>query len=125
VSADVTFFEYVPYFSTHVLVTISETVPPSLSVSLPTPASTVSSPVPAETKNPPASKVVQDFRYFYTHCPKILTSEPIPANLSPVDGPPPPPSASLSDLDIPIALRKGKLSCTDHPISNFVSYDNC
>ncbi|KAL4560354.1 hypothetical protein LXL04_032504 [Taraxacum kok-saghyz] len=28
-----------------------------------------------------------------------------------------------SDLNVPIALRKGKRSCTAHPISNFVSYD--
>ena len=27
-----------------------------------------------------------------------------------------------SDLDLPIALRKGVRSCTIHPISNFVSY---
>ena len=27
-----------------------------------------------------------------------------------------------SDLDLPIALRKGVGSCTIHPISNFVSY---
>ena len=47
------FFESVPYFSTQVPVTISETVPPSLSVSLPTPASTVSAPVPpVETPDP-------------------------------------------------------------------------
>jgi len=81
VSADVTFFASISYFSTQVPVTISETVPPSLSVLLPTPASTLSSPMPlAETKNSPASKPVRDFRYVYTHHPKVPTSEPIPAN---------------------------------------------
>lgn len=28
-----------------------------------------------------------------------------------------------NDLDLPIALRKGKRTCTQHPIGNFVSYD--
>jgi len=36
--------------------------------------------------------------------------------------PPSSPSASPSDLDIPVTLRKGKRSCIDHFISNFVSY---
>ena len=30
----------------------------------------------------------------------------------------------LSDVDVPIALRKGIRSCTQHPISNFVGYDH-
>ena len=73
-SVDVTFFEFIPYFSPQVSVTISEIVPPSLSVSLPTPASTISLPVPpVETPDPPASKPVRDFRYVYTHCPKVPT----------------------------------------------------
>jgi len=93
-------------------------------VSLPTPASIVFSLVPpVETPDPPATKLVRDFRYVYTHRPKVLASELVPANPSPIDGHLPP-SASLSDLDIPIALRKGKRSCIDHPISNFVSYDH-
>jgi len=104
-SADVTLFEFVSYFSPQVSVTISEIVPPSLSVSLPTPASIVSSRVPpVETPDPPATKPVRDFRYVYTHHPKVPASEPVPANPSPVDDLPPP-SAFLSDLDILIALR--------------------
>jgi len=55
---------------------------------------------PAETTNPTASKPVRNFRYVYTHRPKVPASEPVPPNPSPVDGSPPP-SASLSDLDIP------------------------
>jgi len=122
VSADVKFFESVLYFSTQVPVTISETVSLSLSISLPTSASTISSPVPpAETTDPPASKPVRDFRYVYTYRLKVPASKLIPANPSPVDGPPPS-SASPSDLDIPIALRKGKQSYIDHLIFNFVSY---
>jgi len=124
VSVDVTFFEFVPYFSPQASITISGTAPPSLTVPLPTPASTVSSPVPpVETQDPPATKPVQNFRYVNSHRPKVPTSEPVPVIPSPVDGLPSPPSASFSDLDTPIVLRKGKQSCTDHPISNFISYD--
>ena len=36
----------------------------------------------------------------------------------------PPLPQSTSDLDLPIALRKSKRTCTDHPISNFVSFDH-
>ena len=36
----------------------------------------------------------------------------------------PPPPQFTSDLDFPIAIRKGKRTCTDHPISNFVSFDH-
>jgi len=104
VSADVTFFESVLYFSTQVPVTISDIVAPSLSVSLPTSASTGASPVlPAKTIDPPASKPVWHFKYVYTHRPKVSASEPIPTNLSLVNGPPPL-SVSPSNLDIHIAL---------------------
>jgi len=94
-------------------------------MTLPTPTSTIASPMPpAETTDPPASKPVRDFRYVYTHSPKVPASKPIPTNPSPVDGPLPPPSASPSDLAILIAFQKGKRSCTDHPILNSVSYDH-
>jgi len=91
-SVDVTFFESAPYFSSHVPITISETVPPPPTVPLPTHAFIVSSPVPpVETQEPTATKPVRDFRYVYTHRPKVPASKPAPAILSPVDGPPPPP----------------------------------
>jgi len=41
----------------------------------------------------------------------------------PVEGPSSQPSAPLSNLDVLIALRKGKRSCTDHHISYFIFYD--
>jgi len=125
VPVDVMFFESILYFSPQVPVTITETVPPSLSVPLSTHVSTISLPVlPVETPNPPVSKPVQDSRYVYTHRPKVPASEPVPTKPSLVDGPPSPPSASSSDLDIHIALRKGKQSCTDYPISNFIFNDH-
>ena len=105
--ADVTFFESVPYFSPQVSVTASETIPPSLSVPLPAPAATDPSPVLlVVTSKLLASKPIQNFRYFYTHRQKASAFEPGQANLSPVYGPPPQPSTSLSDLDIFVALRK-------------------
>jgi len=70
------------------------------------------------------SELVWDFRYVYTYRPKVPAFEPILAIPSPVDGLTPTPSASPSDLDVPIALQKSKRSCTDHLISNFASYDN-
>ena len=120
VSVDITFFEFVPYFSPPVHVTASETIPP-LSASLPAPASTDSLPVSSvDTSKPPVSTSVRDFRYVYTYYQKVLW--PVPTN-SPVDCPPQP-STSFSDLDILIVLRKGKKSCTDHPFLNFISYDH-
>jgi len=90
-SADVTFFVSVSYFSTHVPVIISETVSLSLFMSLSTPIDTDSLPVPAaETTDPHASKPVQDFRYVYIFRPKVPVSEPVSPNHSPVDGPSPP-----------------------------------
>ena len=35
----------------------------------------------------------------------------------------PVPHADMPSDDLPIALRKGKQTCTQHPIANFVSYD--
>ena len=34
----------------------------------------------------------------------------------------PPVDQNVSDVDMPIALRKGTRSCTQHPIANFISY---
>ena len=93
-------------------------------MSLPAPAFIDSSFVPlVDTSELSASKSVRDFKYVYTHHQKVSTSEPVPTDPSPVDGPHQP-STSPSDLDIPIALRKGNRSCTGHPISKFVSYDH-
>jgi len=47
----------------------------------------------------------------------------LPAGSSLVEGLLPQPLAPSFDFDIPIALRKGKQSCTYHPIFHFVSYD--
>ncbi|XP_020266951.1 uncharacterized protein LOC109842493 [Asparagus officinalis] len=112
VSADVTFFEYVPYFS-YTSTTIGCPYVP-LSSSAPT---TIPLPAPVA----PAPKPLLT----YSRRPKVHTPESAPEESSS-------PAASLShvetsipsDLDIPIALRKGKRSCLKYLISLFVSYDH-
>jgi len=89
------------------------------------PAPADSSPVPlVDTSEPPVSNSVWDFRYVHTRHQKVPISEPVPVDPSLEDGSSSQPSAFSSDLDIPIALRKGNRSCTGHPISKFVSYDH-
>jgi len=129
VSVDVTFFESIPYFSPQDSITASESISLSPFVPLLAPAvvhdvsskvslkDTTAPPAP----NPPREK---DFRYVYTHQQKIPASEPIPTAFSPVEGPPPQPSISSSDFNVPITLCIGKRSYTDHSISHFVSYDH-
>ena len=128
ISADVTFFESVPYFSLQGSVATSESISLSPSVPLPTPAAVhdVSSPVSLkDTTAPPAPKPPRekDFRHVYTHRQKLPASEQVPAASFPVETSPPQLSIPSSDFDVHIALRKGKQSCTDHSISHFVSYD--
>ena len=99
------------YFSPQRLVTDSKNIPLRLSVPLPVPlyapAPADSSLVPLkDTLEPPASKSIRDFKYVYTHRQKVSASEPTPADLSLEDDHSLQLSASLSDLDIPIALRK-------------------
>ena len=121
VSANVTFFESVPYFSPQGPVTASESISLSPSVPLSAPAIVhdVSSTVSLkDTTAPPTPKPPREkhFRYVYTHWQKVLIAS------SPVEGPPPQPSVSSSDFDVPIALRKGKRSWSDHHISHFISF---
>ena len=54
----------------------------------------------------------------------IATSSPLPFSLSDDDlgNSSDISSPENTDLDVPIAIRKGVRSCTQHPISNFVSY---
>ncbi|CAH9128156.1 unnamed protein product, partial [Cuscuta epithymum] len=64
----------------------------------------------APDRPPPAIPVIT---YPDTSSTPISCPEPVPASSDLV---------SASDLDLPIALRKGTRSCT-HPISSFVSYN--
>ena len=123
-SVDVTFFESVSYFFTQVPLTVSDTVPHLLSVSLPTHALLFLYQYRQQKLKIYLHQNWYEISDISTHCPKIPASEPVLAIPSPVDGPTFPPSASPSNLDVPIALRKGKRSYADHLISNFVSCDN-
>jgi len=78
---------------------------------------------PEDTTKRPTPKPSQekDFRRVYTHRQKVPVSEPVPTDSSPEEGPPPQPSAPLSDLDVPIALRKCKRFCTVHLFPNLFS----
>ena len=111
VSADVKFFENVPFFSapTHtsqgeaddlLVYTIASLVaPPVLSPVKPAP------PIPAPVK-PPITQV-------YTRRQNPLVSSPLSAAST---------SDPIPDDDLPIALRKGRRQCV-HPISSFCTYN--
>ena len=49
-----------------------------------------------------------------------ITETAKPQQSDPILGP----ENTVSELDIPVALRKGTRSCTKHPISNFLCYDH-
>ena len=115
-SADVTFQEDVPYFtstpsgedpsSPALLHSVSATTVIDLPMSVPDPLPEVSPPsasLPSDPSSEPES-------------PSSPLST-VPAPLSPPPSPPPP----ASDLDLPIALRKGTQQCTRYPIAHYVS----
>ena len=115
-SADVTFHEDVPYFtstpsgddlsSPSLLPSVSTT--PVIDLPM-----TVSIPLP-EVSPPSASLPSDPSSELESSSSPIAT---IPAPLSPPPSPPPP----VSDLDLPIALRKGTRQCTQYPIAHHVS----
>ena len=101
VSADVKFFENVPFSSppTH---TSQGEVDDLLVYTI---ASLVAPPVPAPVK-PPITQV-------YTRRQNLLVSGPPPAAST---------SDPVPDDDLPIALRKGRRQCV-YPISSFCTYN--
>ena len=115
-SADVTFHEDVPYFtstqsgkdlsSPSLLPSVSATTVTDLPMTVPIPLLEVS-PSSASLPSDPSSES------------KSLSSplSTVPAPLSP----PPPPPPPVSDLDLPIALRKGTRQYTQYPIAHHVS----
>ena len=70
------------------------------------------SPIPQQNQSAEPSK-----DHGTSHPPTI---SPSLNNLSPL--PIVDPSLQTNDLDVPIALRKGTRTCTQHPIQNFISY---
>uniref|UniRef100_A0A2N9HYG2 Integrase catalytic domain-containing protein n=1 Tax=Fagus sylvatica TaxID=28930 RepID=A0A2N9HYG2_FAGSY len=125
VSADVTFFEDIPYYSpkgrqlqesmlsTPVIHTHVPIVPPT-------------SPIPIVPPIPRISQVYVSRRNqdvpLIPPPPPVEFSLPLPPSASTSEDSPPP--QSTLDLDLPIAIRKGKRTCTEHPISNRVSFDH-
>jgi len=86
----------------------------------------VSSPAsPTDPTEPLAPKPPRekDFRHVYTHRQKVPISELILTESSLVEGPSPQPSAPPYDLEVHIALRKGKRSFINHHISHFIFDD--
>ncbi|KAL0379315.1 UNVERIFIED_CONTAM: Retrovirus-related Pol polyprotein from transposon RE2 [Sesamum radiatum] len=104
-SADVTFFETTAYYTPNVSQTI-----PTPSLPLPIPAL----PIPPHTEKPPRPLQVYSRRKCST-----TTTPPEPPDLPPAAAPAP---TVTSDTDLPIALRKGKRSCTAHPLAHSLSY---
>ena len=115
-SADVTFHEDVPYFTS--TPSGDDLSSPSLLPSVfATPVidlpMTVSIPLPEVS--PPSASLPSD----PSSEPKSPSSPiaTVPAPVSPPPSPPPP----VSDLHLPIALRKGTRQCTQYPIAHHVS----
>jgi uncharacterized membrane protein YgcG len=114
VSADVTFFEDVPYYSPQGG-QLQESI-------LSSPV--IPTPIPFAPQAPPISQVyVRRRHHGVPLVPPIVESPPLlPSSASTSTDLPLP--QSTSDLDLPIALRKSKRTCTEHPISNYVSFDH-
>ncbi|KAL0350143.1 UNVERIFIED_CONTAM: Retrovirus-related Pol polyprotein from transposon RE1 [Sesamum radiatum] len=105
-SHDVTFFESTPYYSPNSSPTI-----PHTSVPLPVPTLTI----PPHTEPPTRSLQV----YCRCNC-STNTTLTAPPSLPPTAAPGNPSATPANDL--PIALRKGKRSCTAHPLAHSFSF---
>jgi hypothetical protein len=125
VNADVTFFEDIPYYSPQgrqlqesmlsapVIPTHVPIAPPTFPISIVPPVPPISQ-VYVRRRNQDVPLIPPP--------PPVEFSLPLPPSASPsADSPS---SQSTSDLDLPIAIRKGKRTCTEHPISNCVSFDH-
>ena len=116
---------WVHWLHSILLSTASIPLPPFVLLPAPAHVLDVSSLVSEDTTEPHALKPPRDFWYVYTHRQKVPTFEPVLADSSfQVEGQSPQPSPPPYDLDVPIALCKGKRSCTDHPIFYFIFYDH-
>uniref|UniRef100_A0A2N9I442 Integrase catalytic domain-containing protein n=1 Tax=Fagus sylvatica TaxID=28930 RepID=A0A2N9I442_FAGSY len=125
VSADVTFFEDIPYYSPQGR-QLQESMLSAPVIPTHVPFAPPTSPISIVPPVPPISQVYVRRRNqdvpLVPPPPPVEFSLPLPPSASPsVDSPPP---QSTSDLDLPIAIRKGKRTCTEHPISNCVSFDH-
>jgi hypothetical protein len=122
VSADVTFFESTPFFSSPGqclspdLISSREGEGSFSSPTLPIPLLSPPPQVPlASPPNPPLQV------YQRSQDRRVISYRPnTTSSLSEV----PAPSSSIPETDdLPIALRRGKRTCTQHPIAHFLSYN--
>ena len=125
VSIDVTFFEDIPYYS-HKGRQLQESMLSTTIIPTHVPIAPPTSPISIVPPVPPISQVYvhrqnQDVP-FVPPPPPIEFSLPLPLSASMSEDSPPP--QSTSDLSLPTAIRKGKRTCTEHPISNYVSFDH-
>ena len=113
VSADVTFFENIPYYSLEGTQLTPLLAPPCLPEIAQLPADHGLS----ETATRPSITQV------YVRRSSAAATPVAPPDTASVPTPSPQASSDPT-LDLPIAHRKGIRSCTSHPISQFVSYDH-
>ena len=139
-SADVTFHEDVPYFSsstTPLKAPISPPSFPSIPPSSLSPSSGISitpstlpltlltsddclTPPSLVIPTPPSSSCLPFTDRSTPLVPSTMTLDSTLSSPIPTTTPHDPP---LDDLHLPIALRKGNRACTQHPIAHFVSYE--
>ncbi|KAJ9568575.1 LOW QUALITY PROTEIN: hypothetical protein OSB04_004541 [Centaurea solstitialis] len=123
VSRDVTFMEEVPFYPVSTCLD-HENQDDLLIYPIPTPSSTVDFPVPSDSaqSSKPSSETE---RPPVIHSPHLTTDIPnsdVRMSESPSTSDSDTARDSLPpDLDVPIALRKGKRSCT-YPVDSYVSY---
>ncbi|GMY17567.1 Retrovirus-related Pol polyprotein from transposon RE2, partial [Fagus crenata] len=123
VNADVTFFESTPFFSSPGqclspdLISSHEGEGSFSSPILPIP---LLSPPPQVPLASPPNPLLQVYQRSQDRC--VISYRPdTTSSLSEV---PAPPSSIPETDDLPIALRRSKRTCTQHPIAHFLSY-NC
>jgi transposase InsO family protein len=128
-SLDVTFFEDVPFYSTHSTLQVSDLSPPAIEITSPLvrPVPIFDSMVP-ESSSPPVQRSSPPLQV-YTRRPR--TQSPLPdSSLDPGSGmsptplvsTPPPPTSRYPSRVRQAPSRFGWLSSTNHPISQYISY---
>jgi hypothetical protein len=124
-SVDVTFFEDIPYYSPKGR-QLQESMLSATVILTHVPIAPPTSPISIVPHVPPISQVYVRRRNqdvpLVPPPPPIEFSLPLPSSASTSEDSPPP--QSTLDLDLPTAIRKGKRTCTEHPISNCVSFDH-
>ncbi|XP_073041739.1 uncharacterized protein [Primulina eburnea] len=72
--------------------------------------------------NPIGTTKIQPYDRFYERRKNLQQIEEPATSHDQAQLPVPGKDLTISEIDIPIALRKGKRSCTNHPISDFLGY---